>query len=78
MRAARDQAGEVRHVDKEVGVDGPGDRGHPLEVERARIGAVAGEQHLRPDLFCLAFEGVVVDPLGRGVDAVGNEVIELA
>ena len=55
-----------------------GDLAEALEVERARVGARAGHDHLRLDFGRLLFEGVVVDLLGLLVDAVGGEVVQLA
>ena len=78
MRSARHQPGEVRHVDEEKGVDPASDRGHPFEIEDARIRAVAGEQHLGPHLFRLSLQHVVIDPLRVRIDPIGHEVVELA
>jgi len=41
MRAARDQPGEMRHVDQQVCADLVGDLAEALEVPEARIGAAA-------------------------------------
>ena len=68
----------MRHVDHEIGAGLPGDRRKALEVDDARIGRRARDEQLG-----LAFERdlphlVVVDDLGDGVDAVGDELIVLA
>ena len=47
MHASGDQAGEVGHVDHEVGADFVGDGAHAGEVEDARIGAAAADDDLR-------------------------------
>ena len=46
MRAAGDEAGEVRHVDHELGADFVGDLAEAAEVDNARIGRTAGDDHL--------------------------------
>ena len=50
MHAARDQTGEMRHVDHEIGADPIGDLAEALEVDDARIGRAAGNDQLRLDL----------------------------
>ena len=42
-----DQAGEVRHVDHQVGVDLVGDLPEPFEVQLPRVGRPAGDDQLR-------------------------------
>ena len=56
MHAAGDEAGEMRHVDHEIGADAVGDLAEALEVPGARIGRAAGDDQLRlaPPRRCLA------------------------
>ena len=51
MHAARDEAGEMRHVDHEIGADLVGDLAEAREIDDARIGRAAGDDQLRPMLF---------------------------
>src|SRR5579884_3673715 len=78
MRTAGHQPGEVGHVDQQVRTDLPGDAGEGLEVEDAGIGAVAGDDHLRPHLAGALPDGVHVEALGLLVDRVRLEVVEAA
>ena len=61
MLAGGDEPGDVRHVDHEQRVDVVRDLAEALEVDDARIGARAGDDHLWPDLARLDRERVVVD-----------------
>ncbi len=70
MRAGRDQAGEVRHVDQQQRAAGVGDRAHPGEVDRARVGRAAGDQQARFEFGGERGERVVIDQAGLAVDAV--------
>ena len=54
MLAARDQAGNMRHVDHEVGTDLIGDLAEAGEVPDAAIGGAAGDDQL--GLGCSAGE----------------------
>ena len=47
MHAAGDQAGEMRHVDHEIGADLVGDLAETREIPEARIGRAAGDDQLR-------------------------------
>ena len=69
---AATRPGDVRHVDEEDRADLAGDLGDPVEVDRPRIGAGAGQDQLRLVLAGQRGELVVVDPLGLGVDAVAD------
>ena len=51
MRAAGHEAGEVRHVDHQLGADLVGDLAEAAEVDDARIGRAAGDDDLRPVLL---------------------------
>ena len=78
MAARRHEAGDVRHVDHEVGAHGVRDLREALEVDDARVGGGAGDDDLGLFGLGLLGDGVVVDALGPLVDAVGDDVIELA
>lgn len=45
MAARGHEAGDVRHVDHERRADGVGDLGEALEVDDARVGRGAGDDH---------------------------------
>src|SRR5882672_4282846 len=78
MHAASDEAGEVSHVDHEVGADFICDGAHPREVEQAWIGAAATYD----DLWLLAlrggFELVVVNGFGVFANLVADDAVEFA
>src|SRR6266550_6650909 len=78
MRAASDEAGEVSHVDHEVGADFVSDGAHSREVEQAWIGAATTDD----DLGLLAlrgdFELVVVNGFGIFANLVANDAVEFA
>ena len=78
MQAGGDQAGDVRHVDEEEGVRLVGDLAQTGEVDGARIGGRAGEDHAGLVLHGEAFDLVVVEAFGLGGDAVGHDVEEVA
>ena len=70
MHACCDKPGNVRHVDHEPRVCEFRDLCHAFEVNAARIGRAARDQHRWPDLSGLAFDGVVVEESRVAVDAV--------
>ena len=78
MRAAGDQPGEVRHVDHQVGADLVGDLAEGGEVDDARIGAAAGDDHLRPVLAREAPHLVHVDAVVLAAHRVGHHLEPLA
>ena len=63
MHAAGDEAGEVRHVDHEIGADAVGDLAEALEVPEARIGRAAGDDQLRLHLLHAPRDLIHVDQL---------------
>ena len=66
MRAAGDQAGEMRHVDHQIGADLVGDLAEAREVPDARIGGAAGDDQLRLVLARrAAATSSIVDAAGR-------------
>ena len=78
VQPGRDEPGDVGHVDEQQRADAVGDRRHPLEVPRARVGGGPGDDDLRPDLGGLRREGVVVDPLVLAGDAVRVHLVQAA
>ena len=72
MRAAGDEAGEMRHVDHQVGADLVGDLAEAAEVDDARIGRAAGDDHLRPVLLGEPLDLVHVDAVVVAAHAVGH------
>ena len=73
-----DQAGEVCHVDQEVGVDTVGDLPELGEVELTWVGGPAGHDHLRPVLLGECGDLVVVDGAVLVTHVVGHGVEGLA
>jgi hypothetical protein len=74
MSPARDQAGEMGHVDQQRGPDLVGHRPERLEVDDSGIRAAAADDQLRlllhrlgPDLIHLDPPGVRIDPVVDGV-----------
>ncbi len=47
MRAAGDEAGEMRHVDHEIGADLVGDLAETAEIDDPRISRTAGDDDFR-------------------------------
>ena len=78
MRAAGDEAGEMRHVDHKIGADLVGDFAETAEIDDARIGRAAGDDHLGPVLFGEPFDLVHVDEMVLAADAIGHDLEPLA
>ena len=78
VRAAGDQAGKVRHVDHQVGADLVGDGAEGGEVDDARIGAAAGDDHLRLVLAREAPHLVHIDAVVLPAHGVGHDLEPLA
>ena len=78
MRAAGDQAGDVRGVDEQQRADLVGDGAERLEVDDARIRGGARDDQARPLAHGEVADLVVVEHLGRVVDAVRDEVVHAA
>ena len=78
MHTGGDQAGEVGHVDQENGADRIGHLTEAGEIDDARIGAAAGDDHFRLVFLGQARELVVIDTLIFFADAIGDHFIELA
>jgi hypothetical protein len=76
MQSGRDQPGEVRHVDDEVGTDGVGDLPEAREVELAGVGRPAGQNHLRAAPMRELLDLVHVDQARLPVDVVRDDVVQ--
>ena len=76
--AGGDEAGEVGHVDHQLGADRVGDLAEGGEVELARVGRPAGDDQRRPVLLGEPRDLVHVDPQVLAADVVGDRVVELA
>ena len=68
--AGGDEAGEVGHVDHQLGADGVGNRAEGGEIELAGVGRPAGDDQLGPVLVGEPLDLLHVDPQdphgGRG------------
>ena len=73
----RDQAGDMRHVDEQIGADLVGDRAHARPVDDLRIRRESANDHLRLVLEREALDFVVVDQ-AMFVHAVLHGVEDLA
>src|SRR5699024_4852709 len=78
VQSSGHQAGEVGHIGPQVGADLVGDLAEGGEVELARVGGPAGDDHLG-----LGFDGgpahfVHVDAVGVLVHPVGGHLVQLA
>ena len=78
VQTGGDQTGDVRHVHEKERVRLVGDLAQAGEVDGARIGGGAGEDHAGLVLHGEAFDLVVVEAFGLGGDAVGHDVEEVA
>lgn len=78
MKAGGDQAGEVGHVNHQVGVDEVGDASELGEVELPRVGRPSRDDHLGAMLECESLDLRHVDAEVDGVDVVGDDVVQLA
>ena len=75
---AGDEAGEMRHVDHQVGPDLVGNLAKARKVEHAGIGGPSGQQQLWATLTGDASDLVHVDQAGLRIDLVGRDVVEPA
>ena len=78
MRAAGDEAGNVRHVDHQIGADRVGDLAEALPVPDARIGGAAGKDQLRLGLVRLPFDLIHVEQMVVLAHTVGDDLEPLA
>ncbi len=72
MDPAGHQAGDVSHVDHQIGSDPVGDGAEAGEVDGARIGRAAGDDQPGPVLVGQGLDRVIVDQVGVGRDAIGH------
>ena len=74
MRAAGDEAGEMRHVDHQIGADLVGDLAEAAEIDDARIGRAAGDDHLGPMLLGEPLDLLHVDEVVVAAHAIGHDL----
>ncbi len=74
VQAGGDQAGDVGDVGHQQRARAVGDLAEAGEVDHPAVGGGAADDELRPVLERQALDLVVVDPLGRAVDAVGGDL----
>src|ERR1700693_1816126 len=70
MRPPGAKAGEMVHVDHQIGAAAIGDRADPGKINDPRIGAAAGDDQLRPVCLGLALDLIVIDPRVVRADAI--------
>ena len=78
MLAGGDEPGEVGHVDEQLRADRVGDLAEGGEVEVARIGGPAGDDHLRLVLVGEPLDLLHVAAQVLAADVVGDDVVEPA
>ena len=78
MQSRGHQAGEVRHVDHEIGPDLVGDPAELREVELSRVGRPAGEDQLGTPLVGHPLDLGHVDEVVVLGHVVGRDVVQLA
>ena len=76
VHARGHQARDVRDVRHEERAHRIGDGAEAREVDDARVGAVAADDHLRLGLEGDLLDGVVVEKLGGGIQAVLGDLVE--
>ena len=74
MRAARDEPGEMRHVDHQIGADRIRDLAKAPEIPDARIGGAAGEDELRLVGVRDPLDLVIVEQLVLAPHAIGHDL----
>ncbi len=74
VHAARHQAGEMRHVDHQIGADLVGNLPEPLEIDEPRIGRAARDDHLGPLLAGELADFVYIDPVVVAAHIVGHHL----
>ena len=73
-----DQPGEMGHIHQKQRSDRIGDLAEALEIDDSRVGAGAGDDHLRLVLFRQPRHLVVVDALVFLAHSVGDHFVGLA
>ena len=76
MHAGDAQPGDVGHVSEEQSAYFIGNRTELGKIDRARIGAVATEDHLRLDLTGFGANGIEIDSFGLGIQLVVIGLVE--
>ncbi len=74
MHAARDETGEMRHVDHEKSADGIGDLAKAREIDEARIGRAARDDQFRLVGLRQRLDFVHVDAMVLAAHAVRNRL----
>ncbi|MNN18095.1 hypothetical protein D3C81_1313000 [compost metagenome] len=77
VQACRNQAGDMGHVDEQVGADLVGDLAETWKIQGLGVGRETRHDHLRLMLDGQALHLVVIDQ-AVGVDAVLHGVVQLA
>lgn len=68
--ASSDQAGNMGHIDHEVGTDRVGNLPHSLVVDQTAVGRGTGHKDLRAVELSILSEHVIVDDAGLEIDLV--------
>ena len=76
MKPGGNEAGDVRHIDHEIGTCLPGDVAESLEIDNTRIGAGAGHDHLGSDLQRILAKKIVVDASIRLPHSIRRYLVE--
>ena len=74
MHAAGHEAGEMRHVDHKIGAHLIGDLAEAAEIDDARIGRAAGDDHFRPVLLGEPLDLLHVDQVIVAPHAIGHRL----
>ncbi len=64
----------MRHVDHQIGADRVGDLAEAAEIDDARIGRAAGDDHLGPVLFGEPFDLLHVDEVVVAAHPIGHDL----
>ena len=78
VRTTGDQAGDVRGVDDEEGIDLVGDRTERGEVDGPGVGGGPGDDRLGALSLGEVADHVIVQGLALVIDAIGDEVVDAA
>ncbi|CFE45358.1 Uncharacterised protein [Mycobacterium tuberculosis] len=78
VHASGDQAGEMRHIHHEHGVDFVGDGAEAGEIQLAWVRRPAGDDHFGPVCARCLGDGIHVDQVVLFGHLVGGGVVELA
>ena len=78
MHAARNQSGEMRHVDQVERAHFVGDLAHAGKINDSRIGAASADDQLGAFFLGQLLQIVVVDGLSFLGHAIGNDAVGLA